>query len=110
MDLRNRTWESRPSLFIDENAPLFKHERDIILEIQAVHPGEFARDNTMFDRLVRMQHFNLPTRLLDVTANPLVALYFASELSEPETDGSVVVYSVPRLRVKFFSRNCELRR
>nr|WP_257627200.1 FRG domain-containing protein [Enterobacter roggenkampii] len=24
----------------------------------------------MFDRLVRMQHFGLPTRLLDVTSNP----------------------------------------
>jgi hypothetical protein len=29
----------------------------------------------MFDKLVRMQHFGLPTRLLDVSLNALVALY-----------------------------------
>ena len=27
----------------------------------------------MFDKLVRMQHFGLPTRLLDVSRNALVA-------------------------------------
>ena len=37
---------------------------------------EFISDGTMLDQLVRMQHYGLPTRLLDVTSNPLVSLYF----------------------------------
>ena len=44
-----------------------------------------------FDMLAKMQHYGLPTRLLDFTSNPLVALYFACE-SLYQKDGRIICH------------------
>ncbi len=41
-----------------------------------------------FDWLFLMQHYGVPTRLLDWTESPLVALYFCVN-SDPEKDGAI---------------------
>ncbi|WP_163555038.1 FRG domain-containing protein, partial [Klebsiella pneumoniae] len=63
----------------------------------------FSSDHSMFDRLVRMQHFGLPTRLMDVSRNPLVALYFATDPGTgAQTDGMVTAFAIPEGREKYF--------
>lgn len=102
-------WQTLPKLFRSK-PNVFRHEKHLIRDLMSVHPSEFDADSTMFDRLVRMQHFGLPTRLLDVSNNPLVALYFASETyfdntgsGEPgAADGKVDAYYFPRDRQRYF--------
>ena len=58
----------------------YKHNYDI------VHKGDFLNN------VVTMQHYMLPTKLLDWSYNPLIALYFAVEKnSNSDKDGEVIL-------------------
>lgn len=56
------------------------------------------RNRTMLDVMVLAQHHGVPTRLMDWTTNPLVALYFAVRSVKKSTDGVVYIAPpIPRL-------------
>ncbi len=70
-------------------------EKDLISEAQQKFPDIYNNDDLPITKLAKLQHFGIPTRMMDVTTNALVALYFACQISKthPNDDGEVVVFS-----------------
>jgi hypothetical protein len=93
-----------PSLFRkdDKGNPRYTDAEDrMYRELLVSNSGDFEGDIYTLDRLVRMQHYSLPTRLLDITSNPLIALYFACK-SNPEDSGEVIVFAMDSKQIKYF--------
>lgn len=65
-------------------------ERGIVSEIDDTDWLGVQQGTRFLNRLALMQHQGVPTRLLDLTADPLVAVYFAVE-KEPAVDGAVIL-------------------
>lgn len=88
----------KPSIYRQR---FIRNEDKIFKEIILRTPNDFANEKTALEKLVKMQHYGLPTRILDLTKNPLVALYFATK-EFPKKNGEVIVFRIPKSDVKFY--------
>lgn len=79
-----------PSLVRNEKQ--YNHESNMINDFLAKYPDLFKDCQNNVDRLALMQHHQLPTRMLDLTTNALIALYFAVEKDNCK-DGVVYVFN-----------------
>lgn len=77
------------------------NESDLFRECERRLPQEFVECKTTFEKLVKMQHYRVPTRLLDISLDPLLALFFALYIdpkskSSDNRDAVVLVYGIPQ--------------
>ena len=94
-------WELIPSILRTPDGPEVEHR--LFRDMVAHEPQSFSECRSALDHLVQMQHYGLPTRLLDVTMNPLVALYFACDEATPHpADGAVYHLAVPGQKLKHY--------
>lgn len=53
-----------------------------------------AKPSSKLGWLAQMQHYGAPTQLLDFSESPFVALYFATENIEKNSDSSLCIYAI----------------
>lgn len=90
---RDSLWRKPGSDAITPIIGTLKHEADIIETACRILPNVFKRDLLPIDLLACLQHYGVPTRLLDVTSNALAALHFAC--GNPDDVGEVFIFRRP---------------
>lgn len=95
----NEKFSLTPSVL--RNIGHIENEDLMIRELISSRPSEFINDNSLLEKLIRAQHYGLPTRLLDLTWNPLVALYF-SVLGNQDVNGRVFIFKIRNSSIKYY--------
>lgn len=94
----NANYLLQPSIM--RSPKLYENENRLYNDLLIECPADFEKCHSHFEKLVKMQHYGLPTRLLDITRNLLVALYFACS-ANMESFGELLVLSSDKREIKY---------
>lgn len=98
----DKSWGITPSIYRPDKPNLIKFEDKIIKDAFINCPDNFSASDTLFEKLVKLQHYGYSTRLLDLTANALVALYFACcDTKHHDKDGELIILDIPNEQIKY---------
>ena len=92
-------WKLVPSVYRRQDGNHYRYESNIVARFAARAPSRYAGlpELGRWDQwLVLMQHYGLPTRLLDWTESVLIAVYFAVR-DHPDKDGRLWAVSPHKL-------------
>lgn len=79
------------------------NEAEMYYDILSLKPDAFQNDKTVYERLITMQHYGMPTRLMDITRNPLVAIFFACNNWECKNNDGVIFTFSPKNKSEFLN-------
>lgn len=93
----NANYKIIPGIYRDFQ--IEKNESKICNLLKIESPETFKECKTHLDEIAIMQHYGISTRILDITSNILVALFFACD--NKKTHGEFIVFDIPDSLVKF---------
>jgi len=100
-------WQMRPSIY--RETYLIENEDKIIKDALTYCPDDFLPSDTLFEKLVKLQHYGYSTRLLDLTTNALVALYFAAWNEQHyDKNGELIIFDIPNKNIKYDNDNAAI--
>jgi hypothetical protein len=97
---QNTNWDLKAAVFRDNYND--RKEKKIYEIIKKYNFEEFSNRSMYFDELIQMQHYGIPTRLLDWSYNPLIPLYFTVAY-EDDNDGYVFQNTIPKSNINSFN-------
>jgi hypothetical protein len=97
----NSSWNLDAS--ITREPKYLNNEAEMYYEILSLKPDAFKNDISVYERLITMQHFGMPTRLLDITRNPLVAIFFSCNNWECKDNDGVIFTFKPKDKSDFLN-------
>ena len=90
-----------PGIYRPQNEHILLNESEYIKEIISSYPQYFMECKAALDYLSVLQHNGFPTRLLDFSENPLIALYMACN-NDSKNHADTMKITVPKEYFKYY--------